>query len=497
MDRIRDGEESVTGWGVLVLAAVAKQRGYEVAIVDAKGGGITLEEATARVAALAPDVLGISATTISINNGARIAAAVKDAAAARHDGRRRTARERGARGDARRVPRVRLRHLGRGRGRVLRAPRRARERHLAARSARRRRPRRERRGARQLPRALPRRSRQPAVSGLGRARRRLPAPLRPVDLQLSLHAGRDARHLARLPVLLHVLRPLDLGQARPLPQRRVRDGDVPHAGGPRHPPRALLRRPLHREEEARDRALRGDGPRQAALHLELQQPSQSARPRHHEAHEARRLLADRVRRRVGVATGAERREARGEAAAPARDAAHDARRRHPRQGLPDARPSDRGSGEPRRDARVPGGRRPRRRAGHQVHPLSRDAGVSDHPAVRRLHRGLGADERDELHLHPERPHRGDPRGVLRSLLPRLLQPAARALGPGARVRGAAELHPALPQLRPRLFRGRPGAPERTPERPSARRDPIGRPTPVPPPSVGSLSRPDIQAPAAP
>jgi radical SAM superfamily enzyme YgiQ (UPF0313 family) len=77
MDRIRDGEESVTGWGVLVLAAVARQRGHEVFIVDAKGGGITLEQATAQVAALAPDVLGISATTISINNGARIAAAVK------------------------------------------------------------------------------------------------------------------------------------------------------------------------------------------------------------------------------------------------------------------------------------------------------------------------------------------------------------------------------------------------------------------------------------
>jgi radical SAM superfamily enzyme YgiQ (UPF0313 family) len=78
MDRIRDGEESVTGWGVLVLGAVAQQRGHEVAIVDAKGGGITLEEATARVTALAPDVLGVSATTISIGNGARIAAAVKE-----------------------------------------------------------------------------------------------------------------------------------------------------------------------------------------------------------------------------------------------------------------------------------------------------------------------------------------------------------------------------------------------------------------------------------
>jgi anaerobic magnesium-protoporphyrin IX monomethyl ester cyclase len=78
MDRIRDGEESVTGWGVLVLAAVARQHGWDVAIVDAKGGGITLAEATDQVIACRPDVLGISGTTISITNGARIAAAVKE-----------------------------------------------------------------------------------------------------------------------------------------------------------------------------------------------------------------------------------------------------------------------------------------------------------------------------------------------------------------------------------------------------------------------------------
>ena len=78
MDHIRDGEESVTGWGVLVLAAVARRKGYRVAIVDAKAGGVTLEEATTRVTDLAPDVLGVSATTISITNGARIAAAVKE-----------------------------------------------------------------------------------------------------------------------------------------------------------------------------------------------------------------------------------------------------------------------------------------------------------------------------------------------------------------------------------------------------------------------------------
>jgi radical SAM superfamily enzyme YgiQ (UPF0313 family) len=78
MDRIRDGEESVTGWGVLVLAAVAQRRGWDVEIVDAKAGGVTLEDAVARVVACAPDVLGVSATTISVTNGARIAAAVKE-----------------------------------------------------------------------------------------------------------------------------------------------------------------------------------------------------------------------------------------------------------------------------------------------------------------------------------------------------------------------------------------------------------------------------------
>ena len=78
MDRIREGEESVTGWGVLVLAAVAQRRGHPVAIVDAKAGGVTLEDATRRVVDLAPDVLAVSATTISVTNGARIAAAVKE-----------------------------------------------------------------------------------------------------------------------------------------------------------------------------------------------------------------------------------------------------------------------------------------------------------------------------------------------------------------------------------------------------------------------------------
>jgi hypothetical protein len=49
----------------------------------------------------------------------------------------------------------------------------------------------------------------PAWDVLGR---RVSAPLRSVDLQLPLHADGDARDVARLPVLVHVLRPLHVGK---------------------------------------------------------------------------------------------------------------------------------------------------------------------------------------------------------------------------------------------------------------------------------------------
>jgi radical SAM superfamily enzyme YgiQ (UPF0313 family) len=77
MDRLRQTEESIPGYGVLVLAAVARQKGYEVAIVDAKGSGETIEHVVERIERFRPDVVGFSATTISVTNAARIAAALK------------------------------------------------------------------------------------------------------------------------------------------------------------------------------------------------------------------------------------------------------------------------------------------------------------------------------------------------------------------------------------------------------------------------------------
>jgi radical SAM superfamily enzyme YgiQ (UPF0313 family) len=77
MDRLRQGEETIPGMGVLVLAAVARQRGYGVHLVDAKAQGTPLDEVCARIVALAPHYLGLSATTISVTNAARIAERVK------------------------------------------------------------------------------------------------------------------------------------------------------------------------------------------------------------------------------------------------------------------------------------------------------------------------------------------------------------------------------------------------------------------------------------
>jgi radical SAM superfamily enzyme YgiQ (UPF0313 family) len=77
-DRVRQGEETIPGMGVLVLAAVAREQGYAVCLVDAKAHGSTVEDVAQRIAAARPDYLGLSATTISVTNADRIAARVRE-----------------------------------------------------------------------------------------------------------------------------------------------------------------------------------------------------------------------------------------------------------------------------------------------------------------------------------------------------------------------------------------------------------------------------------
>lgn len=76
-DRMRQGEETIPGLGMLMLAAVARQNGYRVHLDDAKAQGTPVEEVAQRIAALRPDYLGLSATTISVTNAGRIAERVK------------------------------------------------------------------------------------------------------------------------------------------------------------------------------------------------------------------------------------------------------------------------------------------------------------------------------------------------------------------------------------------------------------------------------------
>ncbi len=76
-DRLRQGEETIPGMGVLMLAAVARQQGYRVHLLDAKQQGTPLDDVCRTIEALRPDVLGLSATTISVANAARIAARIK------------------------------------------------------------------------------------------------------------------------------------------------------------------------------------------------------------------------------------------------------------------------------------------------------------------------------------------------------------------------------------------------------------------------------------
>lgn len=77
-DGLRKGEETIPGMGVLILAAVAREKGYRVGLVDAKEQGRDLDDVAREIAAFSPDYVGLSATTVSVTNAARIAARVKE-----------------------------------------------------------------------------------------------------------------------------------------------------------------------------------------------------------------------------------------------------------------------------------------------------------------------------------------------------------------------------------------------------------------------------------
>ena len=54
-DRVREGEEEIPGIGTLTLAAVVREHGHRVHIVDGKRTGTPVEQVARQVAALVPD----------------------------------------------------------------------------------------------------------------------------------------------------------------------------------------------------------------------------------------------------------------------------------------------------------------------------------------------------------------------------------------------------------------------------------------------------------
>src|SRR5437660_1373561 len=82
----------------------------------------------------------------------------------------------------------------------------------------------QRDGARESARAVSRRRRARPAAGAGVGpRARLPARFSAERLQLPPDAGREPGDVARLSVLVHVLRSLDVGAEGPLPRGRLRD----------------------------------------------------------------------------------------------------------------------------------------------------------------------------------------------------------------------------------------------------------------------------------
>jgi len=63
--------------GVLYMAANIRKHGFSVSLIDAEGARLAQEEITARICELAPKILGITATTLSIHKAGALAEAVK------------------------------------------------------------------------------------------------------------------------------------------------------------------------------------------------------------------------------------------------------------------------------------------------------------------------------------------------------------------------------------------------------------------------------------
>ena len=76
---LQQTSNNVAPLGLLNLAAVTRQAGVETAIVDAEALSLSYEQAIEKALSHRPNVVGVTAVTLSISNAARFAAGVKAA----------------------------------------------------------------------------------------------------------------------------------------------------------------------------------------------------------------------------------------------------------------------------------------------------------------------------------------------------------------------------------------------------------------------------------
>ena len=63
--------------GLLSIASVVRNHGYEVSLIDATNLGYSTTETVERVLALAPDYVGITTVTLTIDRCSEVAASLK------------------------------------------------------------------------------------------------------------------------------------------------------------------------------------------------------------------------------------------------------------------------------------------------------------------------------------------------------------------------------------------------------------------------------------
>jgi len=71
------GGSSSPSLGILMLAAVARQQGFECSVIDASALNLSEPELLYHIEKLTPDIIGISSTTLAIGNANSLAEAVK------------------------------------------------------------------------------------------------------------------------------------------------------------------------------------------------------------------------------------------------------------------------------------------------------------------------------------------------------------------------------------------------------------------------------------